>query len=74
MQLIWFVMVSLLNLFGVLGITGGLLGYFGFPMGLKMGVNSLLNLSENGMVYPLYMKPPFPSNASYYLYEVVNPM
>lgn len=66
-------MVSLVNVFGVIGITGDLLGYFGFPVGLKMGIESMLNLDRNGMIYPVYMKPPFPTNATYYLYEVLNP-
>lgn len=66
-------MVSFLTVLGVLGLSGGLAGYFVFPMGMEFGVKSMINLGENGLVYPKYMNPPFKSTASYYIYEIKNP-
>lgn len=66
-------MVSFLAIFGVLGLVGGSINYFVYPTTLKMGLDAMINLSENGMVYPAYMNPPFPLNSTYYIYEVLNP-
>lgn len=66
-------MVSALSIVGFVGVFGALIGYFTFPMAIKFGITYFVNLSQNGMVYPLYMNPPFPSIAAYYLYEITNP-
>lgn len=66
-------MVSAMMLLGLVGLVGGGINYFTFPLGLKMGLRSFINLGKNGMVYPVYMNPPFHSNSTYYLYEITNP-
>lgn len=66
-------MVSAVTILGMLGLTGGLIGYFAYPIGVKMGIDYVINLDQGGMVYPLYMNPTFATLAKYHLYEVLNP-
>lgn len=66
-------MVNVVTILGVLGLVGGGLNYFIYPTTLKMGLDAFINLKEGGMVYPAYMEPPFPSNSSYFIYEITNP-
>lgn len=66
-------MVSILTIVGTLALVGSSIGYFTFPAAVKMGVDSMINLAENGMVYPGYMNPPIPSQATYHIYAIKNP-
>lgn len=66
-------MISLVTLFGSLALAGGGVGYFIFPMGLSTGIKSLINLKEGGMVYPVYMEPPFTTTTEFRLYAITNP-
>lgn len=66
-------MVSLITIVGALALVGGGASYYGLPKGLEMVIPSIINLKENGMVYPIFMNPPFPSIAQYYVYELMNP-
>jgi len=66
-------MVSLVSVVGLWAFSGGLLGYFFYPLGVRLGVKWVMNLAENGMVYPAYMKPPFPSESRFYLFAIENP-
>lgn len=68
-----YTMVSGVAILGSLVLAGGSVGYFTFPAMMSMIIGSLINLSENGMVYPLYMNPPFPATSSFRLYEIANP-
>lgn len=66
-------MFSLVTLAGAMALVGGTVGFFAFPKGLSMGLKSALNLAETGMVYPLYMSPPFPTSSVFHLYAIKNP-
>lgn len=58
---------------GALALVGSSIGYFILPSAVKFGVGSMINLAENGMVFPAYMAPPVPSQAVYYIYTIKNP-
>lgn len=58
---------------GSLAAAGGGIGYFAFPLGLNIGVKSMINLKENGMIYPLYMNPPFGTKSEFRLFSIQNP-
>lgn len=66
-------MVAILTAFLALTAIGGGVGYFVFPVGLKMGIKQAINLKENGMVYPVYVKPPFKSRSEFHLFAITNP-
>lgn len=66
-------MVSFLTILGALALAGGSVGYFMFPLGLNMGIKSFINLKENGMVYPIFMKPPFGGRSEFRLFAIRNP-
>lgn len=66
-------MVSVITILGLLGLVGGGMNYFTFPIGLKVGLDTFINLKESGMVFPAYMNPPFPSNSTFYICEITNP-
>lgn len=66
-------MISFLTIAGALALVGGSVGFFTFPMGVKMGIKMAINLKENGMVYPIYMTPPFPTKSTFYLFAIKNP-
>lgn len=66
-------MVNLVTLVGTLAFVGGGLGYLLFPMGIKLGIGYFLNLSEDGLVYPTYMNPPFKPASRFWIYAVKNP-
>lgn len=66
-------MVSGVAILGSLILAGGSVGYFTFPTMISMVIGSLINLSENGMVYPIYMNPAFSAKSIIRLYEIANP-
>jgi len=66
-------MVAVITILSSLSLVGGAIGYFAFPTIVASAVKSLINLSENGMVYPLYMDPPFATQSRFYLFDVTNP-
>lgn len=65
-------MVAMLALLGAMMAVGCGTGYFITPKAIEFLVPKLINLAENGMVYPIYMAPPFPMKSRYYLYEIKN--
>lgn len=66
-------MVSFLTIAGTMALMSGSIGYLIFPMALTFGVKQAINLAENGLVYPLYMNPPFATRSSFHLYAIRNP-
>lgn len=66
-------MLDLLAILGALTAAGAGVGTFIYPVGLKFGLESMINLKQSGFVYPLYMSPPVRLKSSYYIYEVQNP-
>lgn len=66
-------MVSILAIIGSLALVGGSIGYFTFPMSLSYGLTNMINLKSDGMVFPLYSDPHFPSTTTFYIYEIANP-
>lgn len=66
-------MVSVLMILGSMALVGGGVSYFGFPMGVMMAIKMMINLKENGMVFPLYMDPPVGTLSKYSLFAIKNP-
>lgn len=66
-------MINLLTLLGTLAIAGNGIGYFTVPGAVRLGIGQLLNLKENGMVFPQYVKPPFAGKSEFYIYAIKNP-
>lgn len=65
-------MVSALALIGALMTVGSGVGYYVIPGSFKMMLPKVLNLAEDGMLFPVYKEPPFALSSRYYLYEVKN--
>lgn len=65
--------VGFVSILAALAVVGGGVSYFTFPVGLKAGLEQAINLKENGMVYPLYMNPPFGSTTLFKIFSIKNP-
>lgn len=65
-------MVSWFTLVAALTAGGGLLATFALPSGLEFMLPNFLNLKQSGVVYPMFVNPPFKLRSSYYLFEIKN--
>ena len=65
--------IGVMTILGAMALVGGGVSYVGFPMGLKFGIEKAVNLKEGGMVYPLYMNPPFASSTTFKIFSITNP-
>jgi hypothetical protein len=68
-------MVVLLTIIGTFALVGGSLGYVGLPYVLSTSIKSMINLAENGMLFPKYINSKGTQGmvTSYYLFAITNP-
>lgn len=66
-------MVNFLTLVGALGLFGGGIGYFAVPASISLSISYFLNLSESGLLFSLYMNPPFGMKSKFMLLAITNP-
>lgn len=61
------------TLAGYLMLAGSVGWYLTMPTILRFSVRSLINLKEDGLVFPQYKTPPYHSDVAFYFYHVKNP-
>lgn len=65
-------MVATLTLLGALMAVSAGGAYFTMPKSIEMLLPKFVNLDKNGMVYPMYIAPPFALKSRYFVFEIVN--
>lgn len=65
-------MVATLTILGALMAVSAGGAYFTMPKSIEIMLPKFVNLDKNGMVYPMFVAPPFALKSRYYVFEIVN--
>lgn len=65
-------MVATLTILGAMMAAGSGTSYFTVQKSIEMILPKVINLAPNGMVYPMFIAPPFKLRSRYFVFELLN--